>query len=495
MQRNFIAQTGDPTGTGKGGESVYMKAYGDQARYFEMEMKPKIKHKKKGLISFANNGNNLHGSQFFLTLADDLDYLDGKHTVFGEIAEGYDILDKINQAICDEVNRPYQDIRINHTIVLEDPFEDPSGLDIPNCSPEPTKQQLQSDRIGADEDIEEHRGKSLQEIQEVLDEKDLNIGTQILETVGDIPDAELKPPENVLFVCKLNPVTTAEDLEIIFSRFGPILSCEIIGDHKSGDSLCYGFVEFEKVDDCEKAYFKMDNVLIDDRRIHVNFCQSIPKNKWSNSGLHSKYSFPGKDGPKESNQFKSAPAKFAMKDKGTKEKYEMVFHENMDDKIIMSKDKRERKKLKETKQFEEEDQPRKTEKRKHEAHGRREQSRGGHDSYHHPSNRERHKKSHHQKRRDSSEDSSDRSRSRERRKKIDKAAKHKRSTEPEEKSRKHRMSSSDSDDEHYRRNKKEKKPQSRNRTKDRTRRSSSEDSFEHQERDRKRSKEKKHRRT
>ena len=40
--------------------------------------------------------------------------------------------------------------------------------------------------------------------------------------VGDLPDADVKPPENVLFVCKLNPVTTDEDLEIIFSRFGLI---------------------------------------------------------------------------------------------------------------------------------------------------------------------------------------------------------------------------------------------------------------------------------
>ncbi len=45
--------------------------------------------------------------------------------------------------------------------------------------------------------------------------------------VGDIPDADAKPPENVLFVCKLNPVTTDEDLEIIFSRFGTIVSCEV----------------------------------------------------------------------------------------------------------------------------------------------------------------------------------------------------------------------------------------------------------------------------
>lgn len=44
----------------------------------------------------------------------------------------------------------------------------------------------------------------------------------ILEMIGDIPDAEMAPPENVLFVCKLNPVTTDSDLEIIFSRFGKI---------------------------------------------------------------------------------------------------------------------------------------------------------------------------------------------------------------------------------------------------------------------------------
>ena len=49
--------------------------------------------------------------QFFITLADNLDYLDGKHTVFGEVAEGMDILMKINEAYCDEDNRPYKDIR------------------------------------------------------------------------------------------------------------------------------------------------------------------------------------------------------------------------------------------------------------------------------------------------------------------------------------------------------------------------------------------------
>ena len=112
-----------------------------------------------------------------------------------------------------------------------------------------------------------------------MNQKEARANAQILEMVGDIPDADAKPPENVLFVCKLNPATTGEDLEIIFSRFGPIISSEIIKDQKTGDSLQYAFIEFENEDDCMSAYFKMDNVLIDDRRIHVDFCQSLAKVK------------------------------------------------------------------------------------------------------------------------------------------------------------------------------------------------------------------------
>ena len=53
--------------------------------------------------------------------------------------------------------------------------------------------------------------------------KEAKARATILEIVGDIPDADIAPPENVLFVCKLNPVTNDDDLEIIFSRFGKIV--------------------------------------------------------------------------------------------------------------------------------------------------------------------------------------------------------------------------------------------------------------------------------
>ena len=102
--------------------------------------------------------------------------------------------------------------------------------------------------------------------------------------IGDLPDAECAPPENVLFVCKLNPVTSDEDLEVIFARFGKVVSCEVIRDRKSGDSLQYAFVEFDSPEACERAYFKMDNVLIDDRRIHVDFSQSVSKFQWKGKG-------------------------------------------------------------------------------------------------------------------------------------------------------------------------------------------------------------------
>ncbi|XP_076168079.1 peptidyl-prolyl cis-trans isomerase sig-7 [Ptiloglossa arizonensis] len=289
VQSNFIAQTGDPTGTGKGGESVYGIVLGETARYYEAEQMPKIKHDRSGLLSMVNCGNNMLGSQFFVTLAPELQSLDGEHCVFGEISEGLEVIFKFNETICDGDHRPYQDIRISHTVVLEDPFEDPVGFIVPDKSPPPTKECLTSDRIGADEVIDDTAGMTVEEITEMQKEKEAKARATILEIVGDIPDAEMAPPENVLFVCKLNPVTNDDDLEIIFSRFGKIIGCEVIRDRQSGDSLQYAFIEFAERKSCEEAYFKMDNVLIDDRRIHVDFSQSVAKMRWRGKGKGIQY--------------------------------------------------------------------------------------------------------------------------------------------------------------------------------------------------------------
>lgn len=229
-------------------------------------------------------GDNLIGSQFFFTLGSDLTSLDGIHCVIGEVTEGVEVLRKINEAICDNTNRPYQDIRITHTVVLEDPFDNPRGFREPSRSPSPSAERLKGGRIAADEEIDDAAGKTEQELQEMMEEREAKARATILEIVGDLPDAEMAPPENVLFVCKLNAVTTDDDLEIIFSRFGRVKSCEVIRDRVSGDSLQYAFVEFEDRKACEAAYFKMDNVLIDDRRIHVDFSQSVSKIQWRGKG-------------------------------------------------------------------------------------------------------------------------------------------------------------------------------------------------------------------
>ena len=97
----------------------------------------------------------------------------------------------------------------------------------------------------------------------------------VLEMIGDRPEADAKPPDDMIFVCKLNPVTTEEDLETIFCRFGTITACDIVRDKKTGDSLNYAFIGFEGKEAAEEAYLKMNNALVDDRRIKVDFSQSM----------------------------------------------------------------------------------------------------------------------------------------------------------------------------------------------------------------------------
>ncbi|KAJ1927228.1 Peptidyl-prolyl cis-trans isomerase cyp15 [Tieghemiomyces parasiticus] len=102
--KGFMLQTGDPLGDGTGGESIWG---GD----FEDEFHRDLRHDRAYTLSMANAGPNTNGSQFFITVVP-TPWLDNKHTVFGRVTAGMDVVHAIENVKVDKQDRPYDDIRI-----------------------------------------------------------------------------------------------------------------------------------------------------------------------------------------------------------------------------------------------------------------------------------------------------------------------------------------------------------------------------------------------
>ncbi|MBN2097788.1 MAG: peptidylprolyl isomerase [Candidatus Omnitrophica bacterium] len=102
--KNFMIQGGDPTGTGTGGSSIWGEPFAD-------EVKTDVQFDRPGLLAMANAGPNTNGSQFFITTIK-TPWLNMRHTIFGEVISGYDVVQKIEAVDTDSANRPTAEQKI-----------------------------------------------------------------------------------------------------------------------------------------------------------------------------------------------------------------------------------------------------------------------------------------------------------------------------------------------------------------------------------------------
>jgi len=102
--KEFMIQGGDPTATGRGGASIYGKTFDD-------EITSDLKHTGAGILSMANSGANTNGSQFFITLAP-TQWLDDKHTIFGRVSSGMQVVSRMGMVETDNGDIPVDDVKI-----------------------------------------------------------------------------------------------------------------------------------------------------------------------------------------------------------------------------------------------------------------------------------------------------------------------------------------------------------------------------------------------
>lgn len=114
--KGFIVQTGDPSGTGKGGTSIWGKKFAD-------EFHESLRHNVRGAISMANSGPDTNASQFFITY-DKQPHLDLKYTLFAKVIDGWEVLDSLEAQPVKEKYRPLNDTCIRDVTIHANPIAD-----------------------------------------------------------------------------------------------------------------------------------------------------------------------------------------------------------------------------------------------------------------------------------------------------------------------------------------------------------------------------------
>ncbi|KAJ1620672.1 cyclophilin-like domain-containing protein [Pavlovales sp. CCMP2436] len=126
--KGFMVQGGDPSGTAKGGLSIWGGKFGD-------ELHPDNKHNKRGIVSMANSGPGTNGSQFFLTYGKHA-HLDGAYTVFARVIDGMDTLDAMERTPVDDKHRPKSFITLERVTIHANPLAD-QGIVYPSATGPP----------------------------------------------------------------------------------------------------------------------------------------------------------------------------------------------------------------------------------------------------------------------------------------------------------------------------------------------------------------------
>ncbi|KAK4165440.1 hypothetical protein QBC43DRAFT_316020 [Cladorrhinum sp. PSN259] len=185
--KNFMIQGGDPTGTGRGGQSIWGKNFND-------ELEGPLSHDSRGVLSMANKGKNTNSSQFFITYRA-CKHLDKKHTIFGKVIEGLDTtLTKLEDVPVESgTNRPLKEILIQDVVVFVDPFEEFMKEKNKKEKEEKEKEEIRR-RGGTEDDKVTWTGKRIRTVGDGGDNTkgDLGVGRYLKDAVASSSKGKLE---------------------------------------------------------------------------------------------------------------------------------------------------------------------------------------------------------------------------------------------------------------------------------------------------------------